>query len=80
MMIVCLSYGEHGERQFDWREAGKTVALVKAGRKDEAERAAKTLGAQIEFLDCGDYPLKLNRQLSRAHSMFCADPCAGRPL
>src|SRR6201992_4307407 len=36
------------------------MASVKAGRKDEAERAAKMLGAEIEFFDCGDYPLKLN--------------------
>jgi hypothetical protein len=58
--IVCLSYGERGESQFAWKEAGATLASVKAGRKDEAERAAKMLGAEIEFFDCGDYPLKLN--------------------
>ena len=33
---------------------------MKAGRKDEATRAAALLGAEIEFFDCGDYPLKLN--------------------
>src|SRR6202012_3756588 len=60
MKIVCLSYGERGESQFAWKEAGATMASVKAGRKDEAERAAKMLGAEIEFFDCGDYPLKLN--------------------
>src|SRR5437763_16912019 len=62
MKIVCLSYGERGESQFAWKEAGDTLASVKAGRKDEAERAAKFLGAEIEFFDCGDYPLKLNEQ------------------
>ena len=62
---------------FVWR-AGGAIALhakrgykmkivcmsfgVKAGRKDEAERAAALLGAEIEFFDCGDYPLKLNEQ------------------
>src|SRR3984957_10947723 len=60
MKIVCLSYGERGESQFAWKEAGATMASVKAGRKDEAERAAKMLGAEIEFFDCGDYPLRLN--------------------
>ena len=30
--------------------------------KDEAERAAKLLGAEIDFFDCGDYPLKLNER------------------
>src|SRR5207244_11704024 len=47
-----------GESQCDWRGAGATRESVKAGRKDEAERAAKLLGAEIEFFDCGDYPLK----------------------
>ena len=58
--IVCMSYGERGESQFAWKEPGATLEKVKAGRKDEAERAAKHLGAEIEFFDCGDYPLKLN--------------------
>jgi len=60
MKIVCLSYGERGESQFAWKEPGATLESVKAGRKDEAERAAALLGAEIEFFDCGDYPLKLN--------------------
>src|SRR4026207_622273 len=58
--IVCMSYGERGESQFAWKEPGATLEKVKAGRKDEAERAAKLLGAEIEFFDCGDYPLRLN--------------------
>ena len=53
MKIVCMSYGERGESQFAWKEAGATLASVKAGRKDEAERAAKILGAEIEFFDAG---------------------------
>ena len=60
--IVCMSFGELGESQFAWKEPGATMASVKAGRKDEAERAAALLGAEIEFFDCGDYPLKLNEQ------------------
>src|SRR6185312_618413 len=38
--IVCLSYGERGESQFAWKVAGATLEQVKAGRRDEAERAA----------------------------------------
>ena len=60
--IVCLSFGERGESQFAWKEPGATLAKVKAGRKDEAERAASLLGAEIEFFDCGDYPLDLTEQ------------------
>src|ERR1051326_4801394 len=60
--IVCMSFGERGESQFAWKEAGATLETVKAGRKDEAERAAKLLGAEIEFFDAGDYPLRLNEK------------------
>src|ERR1035437_4613157 len=60
--IACLSFGERGESQFAWKEPGATLESVKAGRKDEAERAAHLLGAEIEFFDCGDYPLKLNEK------------------
>jgi 4-oxalomesaconate hydratase len=56
--IVCLSYGERGESQFAWKTAGVKLDEVKAQRKDEAERAAKLLGAEIEFFDAGDYPLR----------------------
>src|SRR5882762_7274167 len=57
--IVCLSFGERGESQFAWKEAGAALEKVKAGRRDEAERAAAVLGAEIEFFDTGDYPLRL---------------------
>jgi len=33
MKIVCLSFGERGESQFAWKEAGATLESVKAGRK-----------------------------------------------
>jgi 4-oxalomesaconate hydratase len=36
-----------------------TLEKVMAGRRDEAERAAEALGAEIEFFDAGDYPLHL---------------------
>ncbi|WP_284178812.1 PIG-L deacetylase family protein [Rhabdaerophilum sp. SD176] len=56
--IACLSYGERGESQFAWKKAGVSLAEVKAQRRDEAERAATILGAEIEFFDAGDYPLR----------------------
>ena len=56
--ICCLSYGERGESQFAWKKAGVSLAEVKAQRRDEAERAAAILGAEIEFFDAGDYPLR----------------------
>ncbi len=61
--IVCLSFGERGESQFAWKEAGATLAKVKAGRKSEAERAAQILGAEIEFFDAGDYPLRTTPEM-----------------
>lgn len=60
VMIACLSYGERGESQFAWKRAGVKLEDVKAQRRDEAERAAAILGAEIEFFDAGDYPLRGN--------------------
>lgn len=58
MKVVCMSYGERGESQGPWKEAGATLDSVKRGRHEEAERAAAILGAEIEFFDAGDYPLR----------------------
>jgi len=55
-VVLCLTYGERGESARAWR-AGRSLPEIKAQRRDEAERAAVTLGAEIEFLDAGDYPL-----------------------
>jgi 4-oxalomesaconate hydratase len=56
--IVCLAYGERGESQWAWKKAGVKLEEVKAQRHAESEKAAKTLGAEIEFFDAGDYPLR----------------------
>jgi 4-oxalomesaconate hydratase len=55
--VLCLSFGERGESASAWRE-GKSLTEIKAIRRAEAEQAAHTLGAEIEFLDAGDYPLR----------------------
>ncbi len=69
--ILCLSYGERGESQFAWKQPGVKMAEVKAQRKDEAERAAAVLGAEIEFMDAGDYPLRTTgKMLDRAIDIF----------
>ncbi|HXL90563.1 MAG TPA: PIG-L deacetylase family protein [Streptosporangiaceae bacterium] len=60
--VVCLSYGERGESASAWR-AGKTLDEIKALRRGEAESAAAVLGARIEFLDAGDYPLRETDEL-----------------
>ena len=60
--VVCLSYGERGESASAWR-AGKTLNEIKALRRGEAESAAAVLGARIEFLDAGDYPLRETDEL-----------------
>ena len=54
--VVCLSFGERGESASAWR-AGQALEEIKALRRGEAESAAAVLGAGIEFLDAGDYPL-----------------------
>jgi 4-oxalomesaconate hydratase len=60
--VLCLSYGERGESASAWR-AGKQLEEIKAIRAEEASRAAAILGASIEFLDAGDYPLRESSEL-----------------
>ncbi|MCX5398993.1 PIG-L deacetylase family protein [Streptomyces sp. NBC_00102] len=61
--IACLTYGERGESARAWRE-GKALDEIKAIRRDEAERAAAVLGAEVRFLDAGDYPLLVTPELT----------------
>jgi 4-oxalomesaconate hydratase len=56
--VVCLSFGERGESARLWRQPGMTLEAVKQARRAEAEHAAATLGASIEFWDIGDYPMR----------------------
>ena len=60
MRIVCLSFGERGESAKLWRKEGMTLEKVKQARREEAQRAADVLGAEIEFFDLGDYPLRVS--------------------
>jgi 4-oxalomesaconate hydratase len=55
--IACLSFGERGESAKLWREGGMTLERVKELRRDEALAAAAALGGEVEFFDCGDYPM-----------------------
>lgn len=61
--IVCLAYGERGESQWAWKKAGVTLEEVKAQRREESEKAAEVLGAEIEFFDAGDYPLRQSEEM-----------------
>ena len=58
--VVSLSFGERGASGELWKEEEQTVENVKAIRRAEAEKAAGILGAEVVFLDRGDYPLELN--------------------
>src|SRR5579871_4899992 len=57
--VVCLSFGERGESAKLWRQSGMTMDKVKTDRRAEASRAAELLGAEIEFFDLGDYPMRV---------------------
>lgn len=71
MKILCLAFGERGESQWAWKTAGVKLEDVKAQRKEEAMRAAETLGAEIEFFDAGDYPLRTTeKMLDRAIDVY----------
>ncbi|BCY12942.1 PIG-L deacetylase family protein [Actinoplanes sp. L3-i22] len=56
VVIGCMSFGERGESASLWRK-GYNLDQVKAVRRQEAEEAAKVLGAEIRFFDANDYPL-----------------------
>ncbi|WP_022881872.1 PIG-L deacetylase family protein [Gryllotalpicola ginsengisoli] len=56
--IVALSYGERGESGELWKEPGQTEDNVKRIRHEEAEAAARAVGATFEGFDLGDYPLR----------------------
>ena len=58
--VVSLSFGERGESGELWKQEGQTLENVKAIRRAEAESAAAILGAEIVFLDRGDYPLEMD--------------------
>src|SRR5712692_157353 len=60
--VLCLSFGERGESARAWRE-GKKLDEVKAIRREEATKASGVLGAKIDFLDAGDYPLRESEAL-----------------
>ncbi len=65
--ILCLSFGERGESERLWRQPGMTLERVKAERRAESEKAAAILGAEIEFLDAGDYPIHVTEETT--HNM-----------
>lgn len=58
MVVVCLSFGERGESAKLWRQPAMTLDEVKRQRRAEAQRAAEILGAEVQFWDLGDYPLR----------------------
>ncbi|KND45941.1 PIG-L deacetylase family protein [Streptomyces stelliscabiei] len=60
--VLCLSFGERGESAKAWRD-GLGLDEIKRLRRTEAADAAATLGAEIEFLDAGDYPLRETPEL-----------------
>src|SRR5690606_4920278 len=57
--VLCLSFGERGGSANVWRQPGRPVERVNQARREEAQRAADTLGASVSFVDCGDYPLRV---------------------
>ena len=63
VVVVCLSFGERGESAKLWRQPGMTIERVKANRRDEALRAAEILGAEVRFLDVGDYPMRVSDEV-----------------
>lgn len=60
--VVDLTYGERGESEDYWaREGEKSLEEARRVRAAEAREAVGILGATIEFLDYGDYPLVVGK-------------------
>ena len=60
--VVALSCGERGESGDLWNEPDQTVENVKRVRHEQAEEAARVIGASFECWDLGDYPLRVNEE------------------
>ena len=61
--VVDLTFGERGESEDYW--AGRACGSIEEAcrtRAAEAAEAAAILGASIEFLNFGDYPLTMSRE------------------
>ncbi|MHB8619822.1 MAG: PIG-L deacetylase family protein, partial [Chloroflexota bacterium] len=56
--LLVLSFGERGESAEQWKQPGATLEKVTANRREESAAAAEILGADVRFLDLGDYPLQ----------------------
>jgi 4-oxalomesaconate hydratase len=63
VVIMCLSYGERGEASKLYVDPSVTPAKARSMRKLEAEKAAKVLGADIEFFDGDDYVLRTDEEM-----------------
>ncbi len=60
--VIDLTFGERGESEDYWaRVQSKSMSQARETRTQEAEEAASILGASIEFMDYGDYPLMIDR-------------------
>ena len=60
--VVDLTFGERGESEDFWKQTPDgNEERAKTTRRKEAEEAAGVLGATVEFLDYGDYPLFIDR-------------------
>lgn len=60
--VLALSYGERGESGELWKDPSQTIENVKHIRHEQAEAAAKILGADFRCFDLGDYPLNLTEE------------------
>lgn len=60
VQVLVLSFGEKGESGELWKQPDQTIENVKEVRRAESQAAADVLGVKVEFLDWGDYPLRMD--------------------
>ncbi len=61
--VICLTCGERGEANAVWKEdAEATEEKVREIKRGEAMKAAKILGADIEFMNFKDHCLEMSQE------------------
>ncbi len=70
MKILCLSFGERGESQFAWKNAGVKLEEVKAQRKDEPRAPPKPSAPRSSILTPATIRCARTKRCSTARDVF----------
>jgi LmbE family N-acetylglucosaminyl deacetylase len=75
--VVCMTFGEKGESQKLWKNAGMTLDRVKTARRAEAEKAGDILG--VHDMQFPSSQLLIGLESSPQHALI-QRRCASTPI